>query len=502
MKLWSCLIVAALVATPALADKKKDDKKAAAQAPAASAQQNVVAEAEAKLAAGDADGAAAMLEKAAGSDPRAGIRLGALRESRGELDTAIDALRAAAEKADGATKAEALGRLAVVQYTRGMAEAGASAEAALAADPEGVWPTIAAAYRLAAEGKAEEAVAAARKAAGAGGGSGASAALGRALAVKGDMVGAEAAYREAVAADAGALRPAIGLASVLRQTGRAAEAEPLLAKVIEASPGAVPAYKEMARVKIALGRAQDALADASLAAALGEGDTEAEGLVVEVKVARALESLAQGQVDSAVLDLAALRDEKPASLPVRLALARAQVARRDADAAIAELKKATELEPRSAEAHYQLGDVLHTMKQNAAAAVPAFEAAVAAEPDDLLFRTAFGAALSDAGQVERAVAELGTVVGNADYSGWRASFYLGAAQLKAQRYKEAAEALEKSLAVKADNAQAEGYLAWAYFGLKDAANFKVHGAKAKDLGFKDPQLFDRLTKVEAGQPIK
>ena len=104
-----------------------------------------------------------------------------------------------------------------------------------------------------------------------------------------------------------------GLAGVLRQTKRAAEAEPMLKKVIDASPGAVEAYKEMARVKIALGRSQDALADANLAAAMADNDPEAKGLVVEVKVARALQAVGEGQIDLAVQDLTQLRDQNPDS---------------------------------------------------------------------------------------------------------------------------------------------------------------------------------------------
>jgi Flp pilus assembly protein TadD len=142
------------------------------------------------------------------------------------------------------------------------------------------------------------------------------------------------------------------------------------------------------------------------------------------------------------------------------------------------------------------------MKQSAAAAVGPFEKAAALEPGNTLFRTSLGAALMDAGQVDRAASELTKVTGSDGYAGWQAWFYLGAAQLKASRFQEAAAALEKSLAAKPDNAQAEAFLAWSYFGLKDAANFKVHGAKARSLGHKEPALFDRLAKVEAGQAIK
>ncbi len=503
MKRWSWLLLVALVAAPAIAaDKKKDDKKAkevpAAQAPA----QDVVLDAEAQLAAGDADAAITLLEKAMAADGRAALRLGRLREARGDLDLAIDAYKAAAATLSGPAKGEALGRMAVAQDSRGMADAAASAEAAMAADPAGPWPTTAMSYRRVHEGRPDEAVALAQKAVAAGGGAAATGALAHAQEAKGELTAAEASYREAVAADPVALGPIVGLATVLRATGRAAEAEPLLKKVIDSSPGAVEAYKEMARVKIALGRAQEALADANLAAAMAENDPVAKELVVEVRVARSLQDLGAGQTDLAVQDLTQLRDQNPESAAVRLGLGRAQVARRDAAAALAELQKAVEIEPKNAEAQYQLGYVHHVMKQAAAAAVPPFEKAAALEPGNTLFRTSLGAALMDAGQGDRAVEELTKVTGTEGYAGAQAWFLLGAAQLKASRYKEAAAALEKSLAVKPGNAQAEAFLAWSYFGLKDAANFKAHGAKARSLGHKEPALFDRLAKVEAGQDIK
>ncbi|HXK10870.1 MAG TPA: tetratricopeptide repeat protein [Vicinamibacteria bacterium] len=504
MKRWIWLLLVALAASPAVADdKKKDDKKAkgapAAQAPVV---QDAVKEAEAKLAAGDADGALTVLDKAMATDPKAALRLGQLREKRGELDLAVDAYKSAGERLDGPAKGEALGRLAVVQGERGMKDAAASAEAAMAADPEGVWPTIALSHRRADEGKGDEGIALAQKAAAAGGGAAATAALAHAQGAKGDMAAAEASYRQAMATDPTDLGTTVGLATVLRKTGRAAEAEPMLKKAIDGSPGAVEAYKELARVKIALGRAQDALADANLAAAMAENDTEAQGLVLEAKVARALQDLGAGQTDLAIQDLTQLRDQNPASPAVRLGLGRAQIARRDADAALPELQKAVELDPKNAEAQYQLGYVYHVMKQNAAAAVGPYEKAVAGEPGNTLFRTSLGSALTDAGQLDRAVEELTKVTASEGYSGWQAWFSLGAAQLKASRYKEAAAALDKAVAAKPDNAQAEALLAWSYFGLKDAEGFKAHGAKARKLGYKDPQLFDRLTKVEAGQPIK
>jgi tetratricopeptide (TPR) repeat protein len=504
MKRWSCLLLAALAAAPLLAaDKPKDEKKPKEAALAqAAAPQDALKDAEAKLAAGDTDGAVAVLQKAMATDPKAALRLGKIRESRGELDLAVDAYKAAADKLTGPAKGEALGRMAVVQDSRGMADAAASAEAALAADPEGLWPTIAISYRRAHEGKPDEAVALAQKAVAAGGGADARAALGHALEAKGDAAGAEAAYREALAAEPKSLASVVGLATVMRKTGRAAEAEPMLQKVIDASPGAVEAYMEMARVKIALGRSQEALSDANLAAAMSENDPEAQALLVEVKVGRSLQDLGAGQTDLAVQDLTQLRDQNPGSAAVRLGLGRAQIARRDADAALAELQKAVELDPKNAEAQYQLGYVYQVMKQNAASAVGPYEKAVAAEPGNAMFRTSLGSALLGAGQTGPAVEQLTKVTATEGYSGWQAWFYLGAAHLKASQFKEAVPALQKALAVKPDNAEAEAYLAWSYFGLKDAEGFKAHGAKARSLGWKDPGLYDRLAKVEAGQAIK
>jgi tetratricopeptide (TPR) repeat protein len=507
MRTWSCLLVAALVAAPTLAADKKDDKKAkdapAAQAaaPQASAQ-DAVKEAEAKIAAGDADGAIEVLEKAAGTDGKAGLRLGTLRESRGELLPAEDAYKAAADKLTGAEKGEALGRLAVVQNERGMAEAAASAEAAIGADPEGPWPTIAMSYNRVHEGKADEAVALAQKAVAAGAGAAAKAALGHALQAKGDAAGAEAAYREAVTAEPSALGPLVGLAGVLRETGRAAEAEPMLKKAIDASPGAVEAYKEMARVKIALGRAQEGLADANLAAAMAENDPEAAALVNEVKVARALQDLAAGQTDLAITDLNQLRDQNPDSAAVRIGLGRAHIARRDGDAAIAELQKAVELDAKNAEGQYYLGYALHVLKRNPAQAVPVLEKAATAQPGNATYATALGLALAEAQQFDRAIEVLTKATALPGYQDPNGYAVLGQAYVNAKLYNEAVPVLEKATTLAPKNAQAWATLGWARFGLKDAAGFKDAGGKARSLGYKEPTFLTYLQRIEAGEAIK
>jgi tetratricopeptide (TPR) repeat protein len=502
MKRWACLLLGVMLVAPAAADDKKKDEKKGAPTPAPPVvAQDALKEAEAKLAAGNADEAIKLLEKAMLTDGKAALRLGVLRESRGELDPAVDAYKAAASLLPGPGKGEALGRMAVVQDARGMGDAGATAEAAIAADPEGVWPTIAMSYHLAHQGKPDEAITLAQKAA-AGGGAAATAALAHAQAAKGDMSAAEASYRQALAADPTALEPTIGLATVLRETGRAAEAEPLLAKAIDTTPGAVEAYKEMARVKLAQGRAGEALADANLAAAMAENDPDAQALVVEVKVARALQEVAEGQPDLGVQDLTQLRDQNPSSSAVRLGLAKAQIARRDPAAAIAELQKAVELDPKNAEAQYQLGFVLLRMKGDSAAAVAPFEKAVALEPGSTLYATALGSALVGAQKFDAAIDLLTRLTAPPAYKLAEGYVLLGQAYVQSKRYKDALPVLEKATSLAPESPDAWATLAWAYFGLKDAAKFKEAGGKARTLGYKEPTLLTYLKRIEGGEPIK
>lgn len=386
MKRWACVLammVGVVGASPAGAE---DEVVLAPDKTAAELQIDI----DAKLAAGDVDGAVQDLDKAMRAPDVTGgqaLQLGVLREGRGELDLAIDAYKKAAGMLEGAQKGEALGRMAVLQDTRGMREATASAEAAQAADPGGVWPAIALSYARAKAGSGDEAVTLARTAVDGGGGPSAQAALGNALAAGGDTAGAEAAYRAAIAEDESQIGPAIGLAGLLRTSGRAAEAEPLLNQVLERSPGAVSAYMELARVKIAQGRAPEALGDASIAAAMAENDPEAQALVIQVRIARSLEDLRQGNQALAETELGQLRDEKPESAPVRLALAHAQLERRDADAAIVELEKAVELDPEYAEAYHELGKTQLRLKQNAAAAVTPLEKATALDQENAEYMT-------------------------------------------------------------------------------------------------------------------
>jgi Tfp pilus assembly protein PilF len=499
MKLTIGILVLAL-AVPAAADDKKDNKKKDdKRAPAA---EDVVTQAEQKAAAGDRAGAIELLKKAAaGGNSEAMLRLGRLLEAGYELDSAIDAYRAAADALTGPAKGEALARLAGVQALRALGDPVATAEAALAADAEGVWPAVAITHARVRQKKAAEAEAAAQKLASSDLPA-ASVAMGSVQELKGDFAAAEASYRKALAAEAGRADATVALARVLRKAGRAPEAEPLLKALLEAGPGVVEAYKESARVKVALGRGEEAVGDAATAAALAENDPEVAAFSREIAVAKALGLVRKGQVDFAVQDLSALRDQSPDAPEVRVGLARALMAKRDTAGAAVELDKAIQLAPQSADAHYQLGYLNHVLKQNAAGALPAYEKAVELDPGNLDYRTNLGAVLAELGQLPRAEAELTKVTAAPGYAKPDAWIYLGGAYLGAKRYKDAVGALDKALALGPQVQMTNAYLAWSYFGLKDADNFKKYGAAARTLGYKDQRFLDNLKRVEAGEPIK
>jgi tetratricopeptide (TPR) repeat protein len=473
-------------------------------AKAAAAAVDPMAEAEAKITAGDLDGAAALLRTAAAAPATAGaasLRLGRLHDMRSEFELAVDAYKVAGDKLTGPAKGEALARLAIAQQLRGMPEASATAQAALAADPEGAWPRLAQARLLAREGKGDEALALAQAAAAAGGPA-ASLSVGLAQEARGDLAAAEAAYRAAAADAEQKTAATIALARVLRKTSRAAEAEPMLKATLDAAPGAIEAHKESARLKMALGRASEAMGDAVTASVMAEGDAEAKTLVHETTVAKALEQIAAGQAELAVQDLTKLRDENPNLAVARVGLARALIARRQAEPALKELTEAIKLDPASADAHYQYGYVYHMLKRDAAAALPAYEKAVAADPGNIEYRTQLGGVLVAVNQLDRATTELSKVTAAPGYKrvdGW---LYLGAAHVGGKRYKEAVAALEKAQSGAPDNVQVETYLAWSYFGLKDSPQFVAHAKKAASLGQKDPKLLEYLARVEKGEPIK
>jgi tetratricopeptide (TPR) repeat protein len=503
MKLQHLVLAAALLALPAAAAEKKGKQPAKGVDPTEAA----LAKADERLQAGDVDGAIGALKQATekeGAPAILSLRLAALHDGKLEAEPALELLRAVAAKESGAVKGEAAGRQAVIEGGWGTGDPAATAEAAIAADPEGLWPTIALASVRAKEGRGDEALALAQKALAADGGAPSQAALGLAQEARADNGAAESAFRAALGAQPMNLTAKLGLARVLRKTGRAGEAADVLKAIIDAAPGALPAYKESVLVKITLNQAERALEDAQIAGALAPDDPEAQGLIQKAQVAKALALLRQNQPELAIEDLTQLSQQTPSSAEIRIGLGRAYLAKRQADQALAELKKAIELAPKSAEANYYAGQALHVFKGDAAGAVPFYEKAVALDPANTDYRIQLGAALTDpkVAQLDRAVSELTTAAAGAGAQRADCWIYLGGAHLAAKRYTEAVAALEKGLALAPDEVTGNAYLAWAYFGLKDVAKFKAQGARARTLGYKDPTFLKNLTEVERVPKIR
>jgi Flp pilus assembly protein TadD len=235
---------------------------------------------------------------------------------------------------------------------------------------------------------------------------------------------------------------------------------------------------------------------------MAENDPEATALVTEVKVARALQDVAAGQTDLAITDLNQLRDQNPDSAPVRLGLGRAHLAKREGDAAVAELQKAVELDPKNAEAQYDLGFALHVLKHQPAQAVGPLERAAGGQPGNATYATALGLALTDAQQFDRAVDVLTKATEMPSYKDPSGYAALGQVYVNLKRYQEAVPPLEKATTLAPNNAQAWATLGWAYFGLKDAARFKAAGEKARSLGYKEPTFLTYLQRIEKGEAIK
>src|SRR5260221_2072166 len=175
MKRWVWLLAVSLALPAGADDKKKDEKRKDERKPEAGAvaPSDLLKQADEKTAAGDVDGALELLRKAQGIEATAGeasLRLGRALEAKYDLDVAIDAYRVAGEKLGGSAKGEALGRMAILQDARGMADATATAQAASAADPGGPRPSLAKSGPRARGGKGHGACGLAQHAAAARGG--------------------------------------------------------------------------------------------------------------------------------------------------------------------------------------------------------------------------------------------------------------------------------------------------------------------------------------------
>ena len=515
VRVWLAVGLIVVPAALSAADKKGKDKGApVAPVITLSPGEDAVKKAQEKIAAKQYELAKQMLETATAVEGMTGepfLLLGQLLEPTNDWERGAAAYKTASEKLSGPSKGEALGRLSILQDVNGMSEAAGNADAAIAADPEGIWPTIALARQRAHQKRADEALALAQKALATGGAAAPAAqiAIGLAQEGKGDLSAAEAAFRTALAAEPGSISATLGLARTLRLTNRMAEAAPILKALQERTPWLAEVYRENVRIKLALGQYVEALEDASTASYLpGVDETAAGQLVDEVKIARAFDDVRNGRANLAIDDLKQLREEKPRSVEVRIGLAKAYMENREADAALAELNKAIEMAPNAAEAYFQVGVIQHEVKKNPTAALTAYQKAVALAPQSVPYRVRLGNLLAAQGQAAQAVEELTKVVQGPGANDAEAWTYLGGAYLAAARYDDVITALTKALSLIPENdatRQHRGlvcaYMTWAYLNKKDKENVLKYGRMARELGYTETSLMQRVDDVAAGKPF-
>jgi choline-sulfatase len=160
----------------------------------------------------------------------------------------------------------------------------------------------------------------------------------------------------------------------LLEMRRFAEAVAPLARAVETSPGAMPAYAYLSRAQAGAGRTRDALATVERGLRLAPGNAELHQMKGRLL-------LAAGDLAGARTSLERARDLDPQNVLVRVDLATLHRNQRQLEAALRESEEAARLAPDLAEAQVALGLALgaHGREEDAA---KAFRAALRASPDD------------------------------------------------------------------------------------------------------------------------
>ena len=160
----------------------------------------------------------------------------------------------------------------------------------------------------------------------------------------------------------------------LLELRRFAEAVPPLARAVELSPSAMPAYAYLSRAQAGAGRAQEALATIERGLQMAPRNAELHQMKGRLL-------LAAGDVAAARASLERARDLDPQNALVRVDLAALHRHEGQLEAALREAEEAVRLAPGAAEAQVARGLALGALGREDAAA-EAFRAALRARPDD------------------------------------------------------------------------------------------------------------------------
>jgi superkiller protein 3 len=490
---FSLSLALALVAAPALADKKLDD---------------AIAKADEQLQKGKPEEALKTLQKEVDKTPstvafaalaRLQNRLGMCDEATASADRAVQM----AAGAVGSVKGQAHAIRAVLALRCGAGkDALAHADEAAKADPgPATLAVLARAY--ARVGNAAKAAEIADKAVGAGATAVAHEARGEALLAQLKADDAAAAFRKALELDPRLSTARVGLAQALLGAGKAAEAVAEARKATEADAKSAEGFAVLGLAILAENPKSwnDAIAQAQQGAFLNP-----KSVTVQVAVAKIFE--ANNQFDQAQGAYRKAVEVDPGYAPAQAALIDVTIRKGELDAALAAAKKLAAEAPSSGEAQLRIGEVYLRKAQKAATppeaqklyeeAVPALAAAAKAlpgspeahyylgqalqftgeidravtayakavqlAPNSLDFRSTYGLALGVAGREEEGVAELKKVTAAPGYKGLAAWANLGWVyrNMEPPRTEESIAAYKKALEIDPKNAQVHLGLGWAY----------------------------------------
>jgi tetratricopeptide (TPR) repeat protein len=228
--------------------------------------------------------------------------------------------------------------------------------------------------------------------------------LGLALRMQGDLDGAEAQLRAAIAGDPrhGEARRALGL--ILRQKGDLEAAARELRLSVAERPADAQGHNVLGGVLLKLGDLDGAIEEFRQAARLDPALTEAQ-----VNLAQAFAKAGrQDDARAALAEVQRLKERETAlsRAMVLVEMAATQLDKGDAAAAVASLREAVAASPDFAEAHYQLGRALRSAAGPPAAIEDALLRAVQLDPGHALARFEWAQQLAARGDTLGAVDQL------------------------------------------------------------------------------------------------
>jgi tetratricopeptide (TPR) repeat protein len=554
-KIGGILGIAALLATPALADKRVDD---------------AVARAEDQIQKGRTEDALKTMQKLVSQQPspEAYLALGRVQQRVGSLDDAAASVAKAVELsagAGGAVRAEALAGLSTIELLRSPArEALAHAEQAVQAQATpAALAALARAQIRAATATAGLATADRALAAGASSAD-AHEARGEALLALGRADEAVTELRKALELDPKMNVARVQLASALLKQGKAAEAVAEARKATEADAKSGQAFAVLALALLAENKNNwnDAISQAQNGKFLNERDPFVQVAVghvfesndnldqAQAAYKKALETdpdytparaallsvqVRKGDTEGALVEARKLAAEMPQSAEIQLELGRLLLRKADFAAAMPALEKAAALYPGTAEVHALLG-YAYQGNRKSAEALAEYKKATQIEPANLDYRTTYGLMLGLNKQYDAGIAELKKVIASPGYKnadayinlGWlyrnvepkradeavvaykkaldldpkneQAALGVGWAYFYGRKWDEAVAAFNKAVQLEPKLA-ADAYngIAWAYFFKKDLPQAEALQAKAKAAGRNDVKLASNIERAKKGE---